>query len=319
MRRRSLLGASLLSALPLPALAFPERPVRLVVPFPPGGGADIVGRTFAELLSARLGQAVVVENRAGAGAIPGADHVARSAPDGYTLLLGSTGPLAINPALQRNLPYDPARDFAAVGVLAYGPAVLVVNPAALDVADLRQFIERARAAPGSIAYASPGVGNIGHLMGEMLKRQAGIDLVHVPYRGAAPALNDVLGGRVPLLFDLIPSAAPNIRAGRLRALGVTGPQRSAMLPDVPTIAEQGLPDFAMTSWFLVVAPAATPAAAMATLRRALGEVLQDPAARQRLTALGLDPATGTEDASGFLAAELARWAEAVRVSGARVE
>jgi len=319
MRRRVLVGAGLAAALATPALAFPERPVRLLVPFPAGGGADIVGRTFAELLSARLGQPVIVENRAGAGAIVGTEHVARSAPDGYTLLLGSTGPLGINPALQPNLTYSPARDFAPVGVLAYGPAVLVVNPAALDVANLSQLIERARAAPGRIEYASPGVGNIGHLMGEMLKRQAGVDLLHVPYRGAAPALNDVMGGRVPLLFDLISSALPNIQGGRLRALGVTGPRRSGLLPDVPTIAEQGLPDFAMTSWFLVVAPAATPEPVLAVLRRAMRDILGAPAAQQKLVALGLDPAAAGEDPVAFLATELERWAEAVRVSGARVE
>jgi tripartite-type tricarboxylate transporter receptor subunit TctC len=318
MLRRSLIALPL-AAIAVPALAFPDRAVRLVVPFPAGGGADIVGRTFAELLAARLSQPVVVENRAGAGAIPGTEAVARAAPDGHTLLLGSTGPLAINPALQPNLPYAPARDFVAVGVLAFGPAVLVVNPAALDVADLPALLARARAEPGRIEYASPGVGNIGHLMGEMLKRQAGIDLLHVPYRGAAPALNDVLGGRVPLLFDLVPSAVPHLRAGRLRALGVTGPARSALLPEVPTIAEQGLPGYAMTSWFLVVVPAATPAPALGALRAAFRAMLADPAARARLSALGLDPATGDEDPVAFLAAELERWGEAVRISGARVE
>ena len=278
MKFRLLLSALLaLGAFAAPAVhaqAWPARPVSLVVPYPPGGSADILARSVGAKLGERLGQPVVIENKAGAGTAIGAQAVATAAPDGYTLLLGTVSSQAINPAMNK-VGYDPVKDFVAVAPLAAIPFVLVAHPSvpANSVADV---VAMAKASPGKVAYASAGPGTSNHLAGELLAGSAQVNLVHVPYKGSAPALNDVLAGHVPLMFDLIATALPNVQSGKLKALAVTGRERSALLPNVPTARESGLRDYEVTAWFGVFAPAGTPQAVVSRLNTELTAVLGAP-------------------------------------------
>jgi len=310
-----LLCASAAVAAP-PALAqgYPDRPVTIVVPYPAGGSADILARTVGQKLSAQFGQPVVIENRGGAGTAIGARFVAEAKPDGYTLLLGTVSSQAINPAMT-NVGYDPVKDFVPVSGLASIPFVLVAHPDAPygSVADL---IAAVRENPGSVGYASAGPGTSNHLAGEMLGSAAKIKLLHVPYRGSAPALADVLAGHVPLMFDLQTTSLPNIASHKLKALAVTSSQRSPMLPNVPTVAESGLPGFEVSAWFGVFAPAKLPPAVLGRLSAAMARVLEDPALAQRLRDLGAEPDTRSAAAfTAYVNEEAGKYAAVVKTAG----
>jgi tripartite-type tricarboxylate transporter receptor subunit TctC len=298
---------------------WPARPLRLIVPFPPGGVTDLLGRLVAETLAPRLRQPVQVDNISGAGTVVGARAAAAAAPDGYTLLLATSTTLAVNPALHKALPYDPLRDFVPVALLAAVPFVLVVRRADGPV-DLAAFLAEARARPGALAYGSAGPGTPHHLGMEMLCSMAGVRLNHVPYRGSAPAVADLLGGRLhAVIVDLAP-ALPQIQAGTLRPLAVTTASRLPDLQDVPTLAEAGLPGYDMSAWQGLVAPAATPQRIVARLAAELLAGLAAPDGLRRLAALALVPLPkGPQEFAAFMAAEIDRWAPIVRASGASVE
>jgi tripartite-type tricarboxylate transporter receptor subunit TctC len=311
-----LLGLGLMAAAPalVQAQAFPARPVTLVVPFPAGGSADILGRAVAQRLSEKLAQPVVVENRAGAGTAIGARHVAESAPDGHTLLIGTVSSHAINPAMTK-VGYDPVADFAAVSPLAAIPFVLVSNPS-VPYQSLAELIAAARRQPGTLGYASAGPGTSNHLAGEMFAGAAGIQLMHVPYRGSAPALADVLAGHVPLMFDLLPTAVPNVRQGKLRALAVTGTQRSDLLPGVPTVAEAGLAGFEVSAWFGLFAPAKVPAPVLKRLSDDMAEILRAPEMQHKLRELGAEPDTRSAAAFGaYVRSEAQKYGAVVKRAG----
>jgi tripartite-type tricarboxylate transporter receptor subunit TctC len=299
--------------------AWPDRPVRVIVPFPPGGSNDIVARFLAEAMREQIGQPVLVENRAGAGGNIGADSVAKAAPDGLTLLVTAPPALVINEHLYRTMPFSPERDLVPVALVAAVPIVLMV-PASSPVTSLGELIALAKREPGRLAFGSSGIGTTNHLAGELLKSLAGLDIVHVPYRGAAPAMTDLIGGRLQLYFDNMPGVLPQIRDGRVRALAVCGARRAAQLPDVPTMAEAGLPGFVVSSWFGMAAPAATPEALVARINAAVLAALGTAALRERLATAGAEP--GELDAPGFasfVAAERLLWGRVVRESGARAD
>jgi tripartite-type tricarboxylate transporter receptor subunit TctC len=290
------------------AQPYPQKPIRLVVPYAAGGTADLLGRSLAKKMGDALRQQVVVENRTGAGGGIGADLVAKSKADGYTLLMGTIATHAINPHLYPNLPYDAVADFAPITLVATLPNLLVVNPAvpAHTVKEL--------------AFASAGSGTTQHLSGEIFKKMAGVDMLHVPYKGNAPAVTDLVGGQVQLMFDNIPISLQQVRAGKLRALAVTGPKRSRVLPEVPTIAEAALPGYSVTSWFALFAPAGTPAPIVTLLSREAGKALADPALHRQLSDQGIEPAGGTAaQLAEHVHAELLRWKKIVADSGARAE
>ena len=317
--RRTFAASALALAAPRLSRAadFPTRPVRIVVAFPPGGPTDIVARVLAPSVEQAWGQPVVVENRAGAGGNIGTAQVARAAPDGYTLLVCASAH-AINPSIFRNLPYHPLRDFAPVALLTSSPFVLVVHPA-MPVQNFAEFIAYARARPGRINYGSASNGSGNHLAMEMLKTATGIDLVHVPYAGAAPATTDLLSGQIGAMFNNMVSAAPHIPTGRLRALAVSGPTRAPSLPDVPTVAES-IPGFDATTWYGVLAPAGTPAPIVAELNARFIAALDGAAARERLTALGLEATPSTPEQFGrFIEAELVKWERAARAANVQMD
>ena len=315
MRRRALP----LLALALPAMAQEARPIRIIVPYPPGGSNDIIARFFAETLREELGQPVIVENRAGANGNLGAESVARSPADGTTLLLTAPAPLAINESLHRTLSFSPARDFAPVALVASVPIVLMVNPA-LPARDVAGLIAQARANPGRLSFGSSGIGSTNHLAGEMFRAMAGIEMTHVPYRGAAPAMTDLIAGQIQVMFDNMPAVLPQVREGRVRALAVAGAARAAALPEVPTVAESGLPGFDAAAWFGLAAPAATPAATRQRLEAASRAVLARPAFRERLAGAGAEPgALFGEGFADFLVSERAKWGRVVRDSGASAD
>lgn len=291
MQRRHLLTLAAAAATsPLAAWA-DSKPIRLVVPFPPGGATDITGRALTEPLSRLLGQPVVVDNRGGAGGSIGMTEVARAAPDGLTFGVATLSTHGVNPAVYKKLPYDPVRDFAPVAELVKAPGVLVVN-AALPVKDYADFLRYLKANPGKLSYATPGTGTIGHMWGELFKSSTQTFMLHIPYRGAGPALNDVVGGQVMVYFDQVAASLPHIQSGKLRALAVSWPKRLEVLPQVPTYAELGLPACNEPSWFGLLAPAGTPKPAIARVHEALVKALREPAVRDRLAAQGLF-ATGT--------------------------
>ena len=298
---------------------YPNRPVHLIVGLPAGGGADIVARTVAAALGDRLGQPMVVDNRTGSGGLVAADGAARAAADGHTLLFGTISYSAIFASLYKKLPYDPVKDFAPVSLLATYPLVLVVNPAAPE-RTLAEFIAHAKAAPGQLSYASAGQGSPLHLAMEMLKARTGMPMVHVPYRGGVLATGDLIGGQVHAIFDALPTQLANIKAGKVRALAVTGATRSAQLPDVPTMAEAGVAGFEFTGWYALFAPAATPQPVLDRLHRSVSTALAAPELKQRLYELGVDatPSSPAELAR-FQRAEIQRWGQAVRDSGAIAE
>ncbi len=332
MRRRTVLAAPLAAAWALqvsrPARAqqgaWPNRPVRIVVPFAAGGTTDILARAMAPELQRAFGQPFVVDNRPGAGGNVGADAVAKSAPDGYTLLMGTVGTQAINPSLYPKMPYDAARDFAPITLVAGVPNVLVLNPAraeAMKVATVPDLIRYARANPGRLNMASSGNGTSIHLAGELFKTMTGTFMVHFPYRGSSPALMDLVAGNVDLMFDNLPSALQQIRAGRLKALAVTSAERSSAVPELPTIAEAaGLKGYEASSWFGLLAPAGTPAELVGRIQQESARALASPAVKERLLAQGAIPGGNTPAEFGALiAAETRKWAEVVKVSGAKVD
>lgn len=296
----------------------PDRPIRFVVPFAPGGATDTMARLVGEAMSGRLGVPVVVENRAGACATIGAEHVARSPPDGYTLLMGTNTPMAAAPAMHPNLSYHPLRDFAAVAIVAISPNMAAVHPA-VPVTTLQAFIAYARANPGRISYGSAGVGSSQHIAGALLAHLAGLEMTHVSYRGGAPAALDLVAGRLQLLASPLIEVLPYIRDGKMRPLGATTRQRHPLYPDLPSIGEV-LPGFEVASWQGLFAPAGTPPAAAARIAHEAVAVMNQPAMRSRIEEMGSIPvAMGGEEAARFLAAEVPKWAELVRISGARIE
>ncbi len=299
--------------------AYPAKPVRFVVAFPPGGGTDIIARSIAQKLAERLAQQVVVDNRPGAGGNIGTDIVAKATPDGYTLLMGSAGPLAINASLFGKTPFDPVRDLAPVTLAASTPNVLVVHPS-LKATTVKELIALTRAKPGEINFASSGHGTPAHLAGELFNSMAGVKLVHVPYKGAAPALADLLGGQVQLMFSTMPPALPHVKDGKLRALAVTNAKRSPATPELPTIDEIALPGFEANTWHGVVVPAGTPAAVVARLNREIVAILHLPDVVERLSVQGAEPVGSTpEEFAAYIRSETVKWAKVVRDSGAKAE
>jgi len=301
------------------APAYPTKPVRIVVPFPAGGATDILARAVAQKLTETWGQAFVVDNRPGAGGNIGSELVAKAAPDGYTLEMGTVGTHAINASLYAKMPYDHVKDFAPIILVAGVPNVLVVNPA-VPVNSVQELIAYAKANPGKLNFASSGNGTSIHLSGELFKVMAGVQMTHIPYKGSAPALADLLGGQVQLMFDNLPPSLPQIKGGKLRALGVTSAARAPALPDTPTIAESGLPGFDASSWFGLLAPAGTPPAIIAKLNTEIAKWLATPEAKEKLVAIGANIAGGTpEDFARHVQAETAKWAKVVKESGAKVD
>jgi len=300
------------------AQTWPTRPIKLVVPFAAGGTTSILARAMADKLSPLLGQPVIVDNRPGAGGNVGMDAVAKSEPDGYTLLMGPIG-LAINPALYSKMSFDPLKDLAPIGLYAGVPNLLVVHPS-VPAQSLKDLIALFKANPGKYNYASNGNGTSSHLAAEMLKSSAGVDIVHIPYKGGAPAMADLLAGQVTMLFDQMPAVMPQVKGGKVRALGVSSAQRSAAAPDVPSLAEAGLPGFDMTVWFGLLAPARTPPAVLQRVNTEMSKVLQDPEFRSFLAGLGVSPLGGSPEAfAAFIQTETQRWAQVVKASGARID
>ena len=298
---------------------YPSKPIRFVVAFPPGGGTDLVARTIAARLAERLAQQVVVDNRPGAGGNLGTEIVAKSAPDGYTMLMGSVGPLAINASLFARLPFDPLKDLAPVTLAASTPNILVVHPS-LPVTNVHELIAFAKARPGAINFASSGQGTPAQLAGELFNSMAGVKMVHVPYKGAAPALADRLGGQVQLMFSTMPPALPHVTAGRLRALAVASLRRSPAAPELPTIDEAALPGFEATTWHGVMVPAGTPDAIVAKLHGDIVAVLRMPDVAERLSSQGAEPIGSTPQAfAAYIRTETAKWAKVIRESGAKAE
>ena len=317
-----LLGASLLALLaPLAAGAqeYPDRPVHLVVPFPPGGGADILARTISPRLAQALGRPIVIENKPGAGGNVGAESVARATPDGYTLLYGTNGTHAINASLYRSLRFDPVKDFVPVSRMTTIAALLIVNPK-FPPTTVEELIRYARANPGKVNFASAGNGTTSHLAGELFKTMAGIDIVHVPYRGGAAAVTDLVGGQVQMMIDVMPNALPLARDGRARGIAVSTATRYPGAPEFPTIAESGLPGFEASAWDGIFVPAGTPAAIVARLNAAIRETVEDPAIAEVLRARGAQPApTSPEAFARHIAESSEKWARAVRASGAKID
>ena len=299
---------------------YPDRPIRLIAPFPAGGLADVLARAVGDEMSKTLGQPVIVENRAGAGGNTGADAVAKAAPDGYTLLMGTVGTHAINSSLYAKMPYDHVKDFAPVILVAGVPNVLEVNPS-VPVNSMQELIAYAKANPGKLNFASSGSGTSIHLSAEMFKVMTGVQMAHVPYKGSAPALADLMGGQVQLMFDNLPSSLALIKAGKLKPLAVTSLTRSSALPDVPTVAESGLPGFEASSWFGLLAPAGTPKEIVTKLNGEVAKWLATPDAREKLAAQGAIASTALtpEDFAKHIGTETTKWAKVVKDSGAKVE
>ena len=313
---RAAVALALAAALPFAtpvawAQDYPSKPITLVVPFVAGGTTDILGRIVAEGLGKKLGQTVVVDNRGGAGGNIGAGVVAKAAADGYTLLMGYNGTNAINPSLYRQLSWDPVRSFDPVSLVARVNNVVVVNPK-LPIKTLPELVAYAKANPGKVNYGSAGPGTIFHLAGEMLSQQTGVSMTHVPYKGAAPALTDLMGGQIDVMFTTIPTALPFIKSGQLRAIGVTGAQRSALFPELPTAAEAGFKNMVVDSWFGVFAPQGLPPQVQAKLNQALRDVLNDPATVRKLKEQGAEPKVSTPaELATLLAADLSSWKSVV--------
>jgi tripartite-type tricarboxylate transporter receptor subunit TctC len=299
--------------------AYPSRTIKMIVPYPAGGTTDLLGRLIADQLKSGFGATIIVENKPGAGTTLGAEQVAKSEPDGYTLLMATSTTLAINKTLYKNLPYDPVKDFAPVGLVAGVPFALIINPT-IPAKTLTEFIAYAKSKPG-LAYGSAGNGSPQHLGAEMIKTAAGIDIRHVPYRGSVPAMLDVIAGHIPFMVVDLQPALQQIREGKVRVLGVTTPKRVAAAPDIPTLAEAGLAGFELVAWQGVVAPAGTPRAIVDQLAAQLGKLMADPATRDRLTALSLEPLPpSTPDRfAAYIKAEVDRWAVIVKNSGAEIE
>ena len=299
------------------AQPYPSKPVRIISPFPPGQATDIMARLLADNLAQSLGQPFLVENRAGAGGMLGTEVAAKAAPDGYTLVMGTIGPLAISPALYSKLGYDPVRDFAPISNLGLTPQTLVVS-ASSELKTLKDLVEHAKRTP--LDYASSGNGSASHLAMEMFRSASGVQLSHVPFKGSSDAQTQVLAGRVPIMFDAIPGVAAQIKAGKLRALGIASPERSPFFPEVPTIAEQGYPGFAAVGWIGIVAPARTPDAILDKLNAEARRIIQRPEVRERLYSLSFLPVGDARDEfAAFIREEVAKWAKVVKDSGAKID
>ena len=294
------------------AQAYPTKPLKLVVPYPPGGSTDQLARAVADRLGQALGQPVIVENKPGANTIIGAETVAKAPPDGYTMFVGSSASLAVNPLLYEKLPYDPKRDFAGVSLLATSPLVMVVHPS-LPAKTVKEFVELAKSKPGSLNFASVGNGNPLHLAGELFKSMTGVDMTHVPYNGSAPALTALLGGQVQVMYDVVLSSQPHIKAGKLRAVALTGAKRVPILADVPTVAESGYPGYESGIWFALVVPKATSAAIVQRLNAEVNRILRQPEMKARFDDLALELIPSTpEEVGNFTDREQAKWSKMVK-------
>jgi tripartite-type tricarboxylate transporter receptor subunit TctC len=313
--------ATLAAAMPgtAPAQSWPSKPVRLIVPFPPGGGNDVIARAVAQKLGERLGQPVVVENRAGANGIVGLQALMQAAPDGHTIAVGAAGPLAVNPSLYDKLPYDPLKDFAPITNMVNFPLLLVTHPS-VAAKNTRDLVTLAKAQPGKLHYSSPGSGNSGHLAGELFNTMAGVKTVHVPYKGQGPALTDLIAGQVQMLYSSIPSVLPHVRQGQLNAIAVGSAKRVPSLPDIPTISESGVPGYEAYSWVGMVAPAGTPKDVVARLNREIVEVLKQKDVAEKLNGQGALPVGDTaEQFAAYIKAEIEKWGAVVRSSNIKVD
>ncbi len=320
MRRLALFLLALAWTTPALAQGFPERPLRLVIPYTPGGTNDIVGRLVTDGMAQRLGQPFVIENRGGAGGMLGSEVVAKSPPDGYTILLGSSGSLTITSLVHARVPYDVTTAFAPIGLMAQGPNVIVVHPG-LPVRNLRELQELAKSGRMPLTYASPGVGSTGHAAGALILQALGVEMEHVPYRGTSPAMTDVMAGRVHVFTNALAPMLPNVNDGRLRAIAIAGPRRTPAMPDLPTTGEQGFPEIIAATWYGLFAPAGTPADRIARLHAALNATLADPEVQRRLLEGGVEvEASESPEAFGrFFAEDRERWAPVVRRAGMRSE
>ena len=312
-------AAALALALPAAAQGYPAKPIRFVVPYPAGGPLDSVARLLAQKVSDSTRQPVVVDNKPGAGGNIGADIVAKSPPDGYTILMGAVATHAINPTLYASIPYDAVRDFTPITQVASTPNVLVVNPS-VPAGDVKGFIAYARANPGKLNFGSGSTGSAGHLAGELFNAQAGVKMTHVPYKGAAPAMQDLLGGRIELMFDNLASSLAQVKAGKVRALAVTTARRSGLAPDLPTIAESGLPEFDISTWFGVFAPAGVPRDVVDRLHAEFTRALAAPDVREKMLALGAEPVGNRpEEFAAYIRREAEKYARVIKASGAKVD
>jgi tripartite-type tricarboxylate transporter receptor subunit TctC len=320
MKIRIFLVLALLACTP-PALAddYPSKPIRFVVPYPAGGPLDTVARLLGQKVSESMKQPVVIDNKPGAGGNIGADMVAKSPPDGYTILMGAVATHAINPTLYSSIPYDPVRDFVPVTQVASTPNVLVVNPS-VPARDVREFIAYAKANPGKLNFGSGSTGSAGHLAGELFKTMAGVDMAHVPYKGAGPAMQDLIGGRIQLMFDNLASSLAQMRAGKVRALAVTTAKRTSLAPELPTIAESGLPGFDVSTWFGVFAPAKTPQPVVDRLYTEFTRALAMPEVREKMVNLGAEP-VGSRPAefAAYIRSEAEKYARVIKASGAKAD
>lgn len=300
------------------AQAFPTKPIKLIVTYPPGGGADLMARLVAPKMAEALGQPVVVENKAGASGQIGASEVARAAPDGYTLMLDAAN-FAVNPSLYAKLPYDPAKAFAPIGVLALYPNMLVVTPS-FAPKNVKELVDLAKSKPGTVAFASSGNGSAQHLAGELFKQKAGVDLQHIPYKGGGPAMNDVMGGQVPVFFANVASGLGHVKGGKLRPLALTGAKRIAALPDIPTMAEAGVPGYEVYEWNGIFAPGGTPAPVVAKLAEALAKAMAAPDVKERVATLGGEIAPqGPKEAERFIREQTEMWARVVKAGNIKVD
>jgi tripartite-type tricarboxylate transporter receptor subunit TctC len=319
---RMFAAAFVAAILPVAGLAadpFPSKQVRFVVPYPPGGPLDTVARLLGQKVSAAIKEPVVVDNMPGAGGNIGAGAVARAAPDGYTILMGAVATHAINPTLYPSIPYNAEKDFVAVTQVASTPNVLVVNPA-LKAATVQEFIALAKSQPGKLNFGSGSTGSAGHLAGELFKTMAGVDMAHIPYKGAAAAMQDLIGGRVDLMFDNLASSLAQVKAGRVRALAVTTARRSPLAPELPTVAESGLAGFDISTWFGIFVPAGTPKPVVDRLHELFAAALASPDVREKMLALGAEPVGSTpEQFAAYVKAEAAKYAKLVKASGAKVD
>ncbi|MGE0314314.1 MAG: Bug family tripartite tricarboxylate transporter substrate binding protein [Lautropia sp.] len=296
------------------AAGYPDKPIRFIVPVPAGGGVDLLSRTIGQKMSQSMGVPVVIENKPGASAAIGTAELARAAPDGYSVMMAYSAH-ATNPIFSSNITYDAGADFTPIALVGYIPLILVTRPDS-GIDSVKSLIAQAKARPGALQYASGGAGAGAHLSGELLKYLAKIDLIHVPYKGNAPALNDVLGGQVPIMFDTITTALPHVKAGKLKALAVTSEKRSPLAPDVPTMIEAGLAGFDISAWYMVLGPKGMPAAVVTRLNDEINRAIKDPAVQQRLASGGVDLVGGTPaQADRFLQSEIKRWAEVAKSTG----
>jgi tripartite-type tricarboxylate transporter receptor subunit TctC len=300
------------------AQPYPSKPIRIVVPYPPGGFNDTLGRTLAAKFTEAWGQPAVVENKPGANTVIGTDFVAKAAPDGYTLLIVAF-PFAVTPSLLKNMPYDTVKDFAPIAWAAVSPNALVVNPS-LPVKNVAELIALAKAKPGTLSYASTGNGSSNHISMELFKSLAGVDIVHIPYKGSGPAVTDLLGGQVQLMFDNAPNVMPHVKAGKLRALGMSSAKRSSFAPDIPTVAESGVPGYEVAVWFGVVAPAGTPREIVQKLNAEVLRILAMPDVRERFQSQGVEPVGSTPEQFGeHIKSQMAKWGKVVQDAGVKAE